>query len=173
MDRALGRGEMIRGIDHVLAAAEMEVGRFYLAPGDDGEEPALLQCVELAERGGGDARRLALVVFPYGEANGIELRVIDFSGPVVGMPDVAIRIDPPSARESGGQRRVSMDMLLVADDVPAIAVAVAVRDHAVINLATGRSVDQGTMGEWVGFARWALVVDEAGEEIEIAAFGSG
>lgn len=160
---------MMRGIEGVVALAELEVGRFYLAPNQD-EEPTLFQCVEFVGRGGGEPRRMALT-FPYGEAKGIELLPMDVDSGIVAMPEVSVRVDPPSARESGGRSRVALNVLLVAGTEPCIAVGIGVRDHAVFSLATGRTVEQRRMADWVSFSRWSLVVDQAGEEIAIAAFG--
>ncbi len=160
---------MIRGIEGVVAVADLEIGRFYLAARED-EEPTLFQCVEFHGRGAEEAQRMALT-FPYGEAKGIDLLALDVDEGIVALSEVFVRVDPPSARESGGRSRVALNVLLVAGREPCIAVGIGVRDHVVFNLATGQVVEQRRMADWVAFTRWSLVVDQAGEEIAIASFG--
>lgn len=161
---------MIRGIERVVAADAMEVGRFYLMPAPQ-MEPTLFQCV------GGDfgktgAGRMALV-YPYEGASPapIELQDTDWYEVLVAMPQVSVRVDPPSAIEVGSAGRVPMNTLIIAGDEPYFAVKIpGYRNYTLINLGTGQVADQRTLSEWISFSRWSLVVDEAGEEVTIATF---
>jgi hypothetical protein len=158
---------MIRGIDRVIAPENMEVGRFYVSPGMEGE-PVLFQWVSVRPLAGVE-RQMALL-FPYEGLAPIELQEALWYDAVIAMPAVEVRVDPPSAFQSGGRGRVVLNSLMAAGDQPCIAVKNGARNHIVINLTTGMQIDQAGMELWVSFSRWSLVVDEAGEEVTIAGF---
>ena len=159
---------MILGIRRVVDVRDLEPGRFYLRL-DYGNDPVLFQCIRMGENPDGTPDLKALWFNPTDERP-IGLEDIPHSGPVVSLPDVKVRVDPPTLIASKYTSHVRPGMFLVAGDEPFLVVPYN-RGWITVNMATGRPVESNWNGEWVAFSRWLLMIDDNGQEIEIAAFG--
>lgn len=159
---------MILGIDGVIRVQDAEVGRFYLEP-VYGAEPRLFQCVSTGKVVDGEPANQALYFFP-GEELSVVLDDLPYLNPVVAMPDVYVRVDPPSITGSSNMSSFSAGNFLAIGDEPFVTAHEGFRQWRMMNLNTGRPA-QGPTGSWVSFSRWLLVVEENGEEISIASFG--
>lgn len=157
----------IRGLEAIVKPAELEVGGFYLDPGY-GQGTTLFQWIRTGETRDGEAEE-AMLVFAAEKGEPFEVHSLSAHGPIVKMPPVAIRVDPPSAVGSAMTKSLVPGMFAIEETRPILAATVGYRHWLTIDLSTGRPVRPSTY--WVGFSRWSLVVDEAGEEIVIAAFG--
>lgn len=158
----------IRGFEKVMKQAELEVGKFYLDPGY-GEGTTLFQWIRTGEVREGEPEE-AMLVFAAERSEPFEIQALSSHGALVKMPPVSIRVDPPSAMGSSMTKSLAPGMFAVEDARPILAAKVGYRNWLTIDLSTGRPVRPSTY--WVTFSRWSLVVDEAGEEIVIAAFGA-
>jgi len=159
----------VRGVTRVVSAREMEVGRFYLEA-SQGSEPTLFQCIQTAIPFEGSTKQMALVYSLDGMPN-LAIHDINWYETLVEMPNVSVRVDPPSISGTGTTTSLRMNTLIVIGSEAVINVPVGSRGWQSININTGRTIEQAIRREWVSFARWSLVVDEAGEEITIASFG--
>lgn len=159
---------MIRGIDGIVSPNDLEVGRFYLDPGY-GAGATLFQWVRLGEREGSPEE--GALVFMENDRPTLALQGLNTSGPIVAMPPVSVRVDPPSASGTSYTKQLSRGMFVVESGGPIVAAERAGSRHywTPINVQSGRIARPGH--NWVAFDRWSLVVDEAGEEIAIVSFG--
>lgn len=159
----------IRGLERVIPAEAVEIGKFYLSFSHGGD-PTLFQCVE-AEGVTGQKSLLALI-FSQNETPHFDFREISTYETLIEMPAVHLRIDPPSVSGTGVTTSLKMNTLIVVERQAIIAVAMRYGSWAAIDITTGRSLGRSLAREWASFSRWSLVVDEGGQEIEIAAFGA-
>lgn len=157
----------IRGLEAIVKPTELEVGSFYLDPGF-GQGTTLFQWIRTGEMREGQAEE-AMLIFAAERGEPFEVHGLSAHGPLVRMPPVAIRIDPPSATGSSMTKSLAPGMFAIEDNRPILAAKVGYRNWLTVDLSTGRPIRPSPY--WVGFSRWSLVVDEAGEEIVIAAFG--
>jgi hypothetical protein len=160
---------MILGIAGVVRVQDANVGQFYLEP-VYGAEPRLFQCVNTGKIVDGESVNQALYFFP-GEEMSIALEDFPFYNPVVAMPNVHVRVDPPSISGSSNMSTISAGQFLVVGNEPIVTAREGFRHWRMMNLDTGKPAE-GPTGSWVSFSRWLLVVEENGEEIPIASFGA-
>jgi hypothetical protein len=162
---------MIRGIAATVRRQELVAGAFYLHPAYN-REPFLIQAIT-APTAVQDGSPVYGLVFEPGTEDQLSLMELDQATTYALMPEVSIRIDPPSL--SGTSRTLSFrrGMFFVSGEVPFVIASSGFRGYSVVNLATGSIEHRNFDREpWVSFNRWQLVVDENGEEVPIASFGA-
>jgi len=159
---------MILGLDRVIRGHEAEVGRFYLEPVYDGE-PRLFQCVVAGKVVDGEAVKQALYFVPQ-EQPSIVLADFPWTDSIVALPDVHVRVDPPSIAGSSSISSLSGGMFFIMGDEAFVTAGMGFR-WRMMNVSTGKAVEGAHPTSWVSFSRWLLVVQESGEEIPIASFG--
>lgn len=159
---------MIRGFEQVVMSSEVEAGRFYLEQSYQGGH-RLLQCV-VVDGEEGDPPRMMAVDFTQGSIDGLTLTTFTQFAPLVLMPHVDVRIDPPSMTGTNITQSLNAGMLFVYGDEPFVTVRHSRGLWAAFNINTGHMLN-GTLRNWVAFQRWLLVVEENGQEVAIAEFG--
>lgn len=159
--------EAVRGVVSVVMRSDLEVGGFYLDPGY-GRGTTLFQWVRTGETREGSPVE-AMLVFASDLSELLELRELATHGPLLKMPPVAVRVDPPSANGTALSQSFTGGMLVMEGDRAVLAARRGYHGWVAIDLLTG--LPSRLSSQWVRFDRWSLVVDEAGEEIAIASFG--
>lgn len=161
---------MVRGIEGIVQPSQLELGRFYLDPGY-GRGSTLFQWVRTGEMREGSAVE-AMLVFsnsqPQPKNTPLYLQQPEGYRPLVKMPAVSVRVDPPSASGTVTTQSLNSRMLVIDGQTPVLMAAKGLFGSVAVDLATGRVCQLSN--NWVIFSRWSLVVDEAGEEICIASF---
>ena len=157
---------MIRGIERVVLKDGLVAGAFYLCPRYNGD-PYLIQAVTEKL----DVEPTHALVFEPGADAPLSITDLETTTYVL-MPDVSIRVDPPSFSGHAFSRNIRPPMMIVVDDVPYAVALLHYRGHTFVNLTTGVA-DHNPLGSntWASFDRWQLLVDENGEEVPIASFG--
>lgn len=164
---------MIRGLIGIVPAREMQVGRFYMEPGDqDGNR--LFQCVQTNEPYEDTFRQKALVLTTAGRPE-IRLRELPYVTPVLALGDVHVRVDPTSLHKSAFDAFPHRGMFLVREGEPIIcAPSDQYRGWAAVNLNSGRTLPTDLGSSWLTFTRWSLVMDdEKGDELTLVEFENG
>ena len=132
-------------------------------------EASVFQCIRVGENEGGNPDLRALVFKP-GDEQPFSIESLQ-SGPVVALPDVHVRIDPPSITATNYTDNLYAGMFMVSGEEAFVAVANGFRNWALINISNGRPVVGNRLQDWISFSRWMLVVEDESEEIRIASFG--
>ena len=162
---------MIRGIARTVAISDLVPGAFYLHPRYD-EAPDLIQVVRLTAQSDDDSDTLHALLFDPAGSPPLLVTDLDRQSNFVLMPDVSIRIDPPSVGGQATTTGLRAGMFFVSEDVPFVVATIWNRGYYIVNLATGTIENRNFHREpWVVFTRWQLLVDENGEEVPIASFG--
>ena len=161
---------MVLGVSRAVRAQDAEPGRFYICQ-SYGMKSVILQCIsnEQAERE--EDRKLALL-FTNGDKNDIYIGGFP-SEILVELEEVQVRVDPPSISGSKYSTSIRSGMLLLSNDSAILAASTGGSGSfswATINISEGCVQSAKTIGDWVSFSRWSLVVLDDGEEIEIATF---
>ena len=157
---------MIRGIERVVKADSLTAGAFYLCPRYNGD-PYLIQAVTTDP----NVEPTFALVFEPGTNDPISLTELERTTYVL-MPDVSVRVDPPSFSGHAFTHNVRPYMMIVADDVPYVVASMRYRGYSIVNLSTGvAELNALAANNWATFDRWQLVVDEGGEEVPVASFG--
>lgn len=163
---------MIRGIATTVRRADLVAGAFYLFPRYD-RTPDLVQVVRTRVATEDANELLAALIFEPGGSPELLLTDLDQNSPYVLMPDVSIRIDPPSMGGNSLTTGLRAGMFLVSGDTPYVVATIWNRGYDIVNLISGEIEDRNFNNEpWIVFNRWQLVVDENGEEVPIANFGA-
>jgi hypothetical protein len=134
-----------------------------------GSDPQLFQCVRTFDDAGNVVRKG--LYFSNDKQVGNYIDDLPDYRPIVSLPEVHIRVDPPSATGSSGSATISKGTFFVSGLEAFVAATVGYRFWTVINLSTGQDARRERPTSWVSFSRWLLVVEENGEEIPIASFG--
>jgi hypothetical protein len=158
---------MIRGIARVVRQEGIVAGAFYLCSRYSGD-PYLIQAITTAP----DVEPTHAVVFDPGANDPISIMELEHTTYAL-MPEVSVRVDPPSMSGNAFTHNIRPSMMIVDDNVPYVVASLRYRGYSIINLSTGLIQQNGfTSTAWATFDRWQLVVDENGEEVPIASFGA-
>ncbi len=160
---------MIRGIEGVVQADAIEVGRFYLAPSYTGA-PMLFQCIESNEEVVGQSLRA--VIFPIDGEGELRLSAIPTNQVVVALTEVAIRVDAPSASGTAFSSTMEAGTFLVAGEEAFLCVPNSRFGWVLVNLTKAEIVAASLQPNWISFSRWSLVMEDGGEEVAITSFGA-
>jgi len=160
---------VILGIEGVVQSHEVEPGRYYLEPSYSGEA-RLFQCIQTADQMDGNPVCKAVYFFPS-EERSLTFGDLPYDGPLVAMPPVKIRVDPPTIIGSGRSVSYSAGMFFIMDGEAYVTAHLDRYGWAAVNISTGRTVEGQISHQWIAFSRWLLIVEENGEEIPIASFG--
>lgn len=161
---------MIRGLVSIVPARQMEVGRFYMAPGyQDGNW--LFQCVQTDEPLDDGFRRKALFMTTGGKPD-IGLHELPYRTPVVALDNVHVRVDPESLKSSAFDTHLRPKLFLVRGTETIICAPTdQMRGWVPVSIDTGRTITTNLGSEYLTFTRWSLVMDdENGDELTIAEF---
>ncbi len=169
---------MIRGISSTVSPGDLVAGAFYLLPRNGGD-PWLVQIV-LDDRASSQQNpvkqnpvKYALVLDPENVKDPISLTEFATSMPCVLMPEVSIRVDPPSMMGNAFTTSIARGMFIVCNQRPYVVAATSYFGYAIVDMLDGKIVRGFEVSDpWIAFDRWQLVIDEAGEEVPIASFGA-
>ena len=163
---------MIRGIAGTVKRIDLIAGAFYLFPRYD-RTPDLVQVVRTRAATEEANEAIAALIFEPGGNPELLLADVDQNSPYVLMPDVSIRIDPPSLGGNSLTTGLRAGMFFVSGETPYVVATIWNRGYNIVNLSNGEIEDRNFHNEpWIIFNRWQLVVDENGEEVPIANFGA-
>lgn len=158
---------MLLGLQSVIDADELQIGKFYLRTTHNGDS-ILFQCVVVGEDEEGNDR-LAALSFSPGSKWPVSVDELPDYGPVVSLDNVAIRVDAASASGTNFSGSIKQNLFFVAG-ADAFVVAPIRAGWITFNLMTGRRIPINWKMNWISFSRWIIVMDDNGEEISIANF---
>lgn len=160
---------MIRGILSTVRYESLVPGAFYLQQ-LYGSGPTLMQVATFHQDN--EADRHFGLHFEPGAAQELMISELDQHGYFALMPDVSVRVDPPSITGTPATHNLRAGNFFVSGEVPYVVAYSGRIGHQIVNLATGVMEQRHFAREaWIAFSRWQLVVDENGEEVPIASFG--
>jgi hypothetical protein len=131
-----------------VPAQQIEVGKFYLDT-NPGGEPILFQCVEAATVTG--EKSIMALVFSPSDSPPVSLTEVGAYDTLIEMPEVHLRIDPPSVTGTGMTTSLKMNTLIIADRQAIIAVGRRYGSWSAIDITTGRNIERALQREWVSF----------------------
>lgn len=158
---------MLRGIKRVVGSDQVVAGRFYLATFGHGES-FIIQCVSPENP---DGELLALYFNRSGEGD-LFIGGFPSSEILVELPDISVRVDPPSFSGTPYSASLRPGMLLVeGEDILLTAPTGRTFGWAVVKLNDGSIANSRAYQRWAAFSRWWLVMDDDQGEVEVASFG--